>query len=258
MIGQTGLLSKLNAIPSIDKLARVNLVIGPEGSGRHTFIKEVAKKFNVEATPFTLSEIDSLYDETTISLRYIDLGEIALKEQLQLATVTKKVPQLVWIFIIGENPNLIEDALFNRCFIWQMDAYTVDELSIFVPMGVNAVRAIKVANTPGQISKIRSADELNALFELCDTIIGKMSLANFANALTLVNKVDRDKPDKFDPILFLNCMLYRLYGKGLTSLYLLTLNYRKMLNYKKLVLSNLLSSYIVSLWKEYHNGCSRT
>ena len=252
MIGQAQLQAKLQSYSTLQLLPKVNLVVGQAGSGRHTFIKEIADKYHLSALPFTLNDS---FDEAALSIRYIDLAELALKDQAKLIALTEQPPLMCWLFIIGEHLDLINKTLVGKCEIWLLKPYTQDELTTFLPHGADMVQTLQIAHTPGQVLK---ANQVPELFKLCETIVEKMSLANFANALTLANKIAyKGEADKFDLDLFFNCMLQVTAEKNQEDLFLITLDYQKKSRYKRLVLQNLVESYIIDLWRNAY-GYSRT
>ena len=66
---------------------------------------------------------------------------------------------------------------------------------------------LSIANTPGLVIKLKSQD-IGSIINLCNTIIDKISNANFANILTIRDKINfGDDEDKFDLRCFILVMI---------------------------------------------------
>ncbi len=191
MIGQKNLFDRLNNY-DINTLPKSNLLIGEYGCGKHSFIKCVCDKFNLEYNDITneLSNefILDLYSNTQLKLYVIDINELSKKHRYinkenAILKFVEEPPLNAYVFILCEYDSQIIDTIKNRCIIWQFSQYTIDELKTF--KSFDNIKVYSLLNTPGKI--LSSKDEMfySNLFNLCDTIILKIKKANVSNTLSL-------------------------------------------------------------------------
>jgi hypothetical protein len=139
-----------------------------------------------------------------------------------------------------------------------MGPYTVRELTSFLPSGTDAILAFEVVKVPGQALTLKSAESLSQMLHYAELLVDKISVANFANALTIVKKfIDKDTDTSFEPDIFLNCVAKVLKDRYITfhkdyllKLYHLTIEVQKKLRYRKVAVPDLIGNYITQVWKE--------
>ena len=117
---------------------------------------------------------------------------------------------------------------------------------------------LDICKTPGQI-QIANHTNIKSLINLCDLILTKMGSANYANALTISNKLNfKDEYDKFDLSLFINVLSIHLMNKNIPlqkiyKLYILIQKLNKRIwyiNNKKKYFDNFLTEF----WLEFNEN----
>lgn len=203
------------------------------------------------------SYIDAIYRNPNPAIYMINLDEITEKDQNVLLKFVEEPLRNSFIILICESRNLILNTILNRCIVFELDKYTVDELIEFIPEGQDYKLITPVFRTPGKIKKALAYD-LNSLYSLCSKMIEKIKVANFSNTLTIASKINVSGTDdtKYDVETFFDTLLYCLkeqYIKERTdlifSMYRFTLDYRGRLNDKRLNKDLLIQNFLTGFWK---------
>ena len=110
-------------------------------------------------------------------------------------------------------------TILNRCQIWELEKYSINELSQFIITEVDS-RILDIAKTPGDV--ILMQDENNKfadLYGLVDKLIEKIPMASFSNVLSISDKIDFNgkESDKFDLTVFLRTLIWLSSNKVLNS-----------------------------------------
>lgn len=256
MIGQERLLAQLQTYSSITALPPVLFLIGPEGSGKHLLATQIANHFQYPLQWIHLG--DSLLT-TDIQFYGIDLSDLTFREQAKWRTVLESRPVTAHLIFIAEARDLVAEILQTQGECWMLQPYTESQLQSFLPSDFPQGEIRDVILTPGQAQQVHSTVWFQEMLQLCNLILTKMKDANFANALSLVHRFQyRPEEELKIPLgLFFNCMLKQAAQRDF-RIYQITLQYQHLARYKSLNLTNLMESYIIQLWKETHNGYSRT
>ena len=260
MIGQKNLLNKLSQY-NIDTFPRSILLCGEEGSGKHTISKYISEniiKFNLLDITSNISDeyIDMIYRNPNPAVYLIDLTKITEKEQNVLLKFVEEPLNNSFIILLTESKNNVLNTILNRCMLFEMDNYTKDELREFITNKENEDLILSLIRTPGKIIN-NDLSGLNALCELVDKIVEKLSNANYANTLTIADKINyKDEYNKFDINILFDTLAYKLNkayintnNKNIFNMYLLTINERKKLLDKRLNKNLFMQNYLSKLWK---------
>lgn len=282
MIGQKNLLSKLDKY-TLDTFPHSVILLGENGSGKKEIVKYLAKHLSTPAFNLTLvrfdetvgvtatgqmqkSElkdyIDSIYRSTAPHLYLIPANALTEASQSPLLKFIEEPLNNAFVIITAENKYQVLNTIYNRCLAFEMDKYSEEELTQFLAAdGKNDPELIlKLARTPGQVMKLNTTD-MTSLLALCDTIATKLGKANYANALSIVNKINyKDEADKFDLDIFLDTLSFTLFNKYLSennktilNMYLLLADERKKLSDGRLSKQIFMEHLITLLWKESKN-----
>lgn len=251
MIGQTEIINYINNIQSIDDLSRSIVISGPFGIGRHTLFKYICDKFNfdIEEINYDLS-LDILNDMYSLSIPKMYLVDFdRLKESKQLErfqnTLLKFIeepPKFAWITIIVPNCSFILETVLNRCKIFYLSSYSLNELSQIANLygKVFSDEELIKLSTPYNIINITS-NELEQIQDLIDNIINNMHRANLSNALSIKKKFDSE----IDIFLFIHLFIISLH-----DIYLIN-NDKKYFNIIKLTQKLTRDLYVLNVNKSY-------
>lgn len=217
MIGQKKLIEKIE----YGNIPNPLLIIGTRGMGKHTLLKEITNKLNFEAvwdisTKLNPELVNDLYIEQCKAAVMIDLAELAVGKKLEnmqnsILKFVEEPPAGKQIILLANTKNQVLDTILNRCQIWVMEDYSVDELrqiggDNLKGMSDELIRTI--IKTPLEALTI-SDDKLNGMTSLADTMMKMIGTANIANTLTISNdKVDYDADnEKFNFDILLNILI---------------------------------------------------
>lgn len=261
MVGQKHLLEKLNKF-NIDTFPHSCILLGEEGSGKHiivNYIRDNIIHFPVLDITENISDeyIDAIYRNPNPAIYIINMAKMTEKEQNILLKFIEEPFKNAFIILLAENRNLILNTVYNRCVIFELDLYTKDELAEFVSSTEDKELILSVLRTPGKILNTNLSN-IRAIYDLCDKMVDKITIANFSNTLTITDKINyKDEYNKFDINIFFDMLIYTLYNKYLTEnnkktfdLYLLTVNARKKLIDKRLNKEIFVQNFLTQFWKE--------
>lgn len=255
MIGQTNLLRKLDNI-SLDSFPRSLILEGESGCGKHTYCNLIANKLNLEIEDITekleLEYILELRSRISPKIYIVDSSDISIKEQNTILKFVEEPLKNSYIIIL-KNGKLLPTIL-NRCQRWQFEAYSKEELSTF-----NVIDSYNIANTPGQLLKIKGVD-LNPIVSLADNIIDRIGRATISNTLSIPNKIAlKGEKDKFDFQLFNKILLSRITHRILSNneikyieMYKIISNYLDNCSVPRVDYKNVLDNFLIALWEVAH------
>ena len=206
MIGQEKLLKSLKTFTS-ESFPQSSIFVGENGCGKHTIVSMLSTEFNKSVVnisdKLTYEKIVSLFLEVEPHIYLID-KEMSYLEQNSLLKFIEEPPQNSNIIILTENENSLLETIIGRCCKFKFDSYTKEELSNFS----SDETLLEYFKTPGELLAFNS-DSL-WVFDLCNTILEKLSGASIPNTLTLSKKFKfkkDDDEDKFDINIFMKLLL---------------------------------------------------
>lgn len=260
IVGQKSLLEKLNNY-NIDTFPRSIMILGEKGMGKHTiaeYIAESVVKLPILDISNSIDDeyIDAIYRNPNPSIYLLDLSERTEKEQNILLKFVEEPLNNSFIIILAENKNVVLNTLINRCIVFELEAYTRDELSTFITSEADKELILDILRSPGKILAT-NINNIREMFDVCDKIATKMSAANYSNTLTIANKINfSDQYDKFDIDVFFDILCYSLFSHYLKTdnviilnMYKITGEYRKKLLDKRLNKELFMENFLTKLWK---------
>ena len=260
MVGQKNLIKVLSRY-TIDTFPRSSLFLGERGSGRHTLVEYLGKDIlNIPVEDITekLSEdfISYIYRSVLPFIYIINVDALTEKEQNVMLKLIEEPPVQAFMILICENRNNLLDTIYNRCFVFEMEPYSEEELASFIEEDTDDALVLMALRTPGKILNTNLSN-LMAVKDLCETIADKIQLANFSNTLTIVNKINyKDEYNKFDLNIFLDLLVFTLFNKYLKennekvlNMYLCAINERKKLIDSRLNKEVFMQHFLTKLWK---------
>lgn len=260
MIGQKKLLSRINNL-TIDTFPRSSLLIAEKGMGKHTLVTYI--RDNILKLPvlditdkISYEVINEIYRNPNPFIYLINLSEMTEKEQNIMLKLVEEPFNNSFIILLAENQNMVLDTIINRCIVFEFENYTKDELKTFISDVENAELILSVIKSPGKILTTNTQN-IKDMVEVCEKIVNKLGNANYANALSIANKINfKDSYDKFDFEIFMDTLIYSLFSAYLTTgnvitfkMYELTREQRKQLIDKRLNKEIFFNNFITKLWK---------
>ena len=262
LIGQNNILNKINSIDSLDLLPKTNIILGNKGMGKHTLLKYICNKFEVELKniDFELST-DILNDMYALSypiFYVIDIENLGKNKRIErfqntLLKFVEEPPEFAWIFILCNNKFNILDTLENRCQVLKLEPYSIIELQQIAALNDKQYSDsdLAILNTPYNIINSNSS-QLQKIFSLCNNIVDNINKATISNTLSIRNKLDSD----LIIYLFIQILSKVLYEKYIhTSLnehkyleaYMLTINLMSNINILNINKNNLIDKFLLDL-----------
>ena len=254
MIGQNKIIKQIND-SSLDTFPRSLILLGEKGSGRHSLCDIISTHLNIAISDISDSISFEYLMELTLrpnpSIYTIEASKISVKKQNAILKLLEEPLKNTYIIIICETSSQLLDTIINRCQTWVMQKYSKDELKLFT----NNEYILDIAHTPGQIQELEIQD-IDSINKLCDTIIDRLSGANYANILTIADKIDFDNEDKskFSLSCFISILNNKLLQKVIndgdikyTKAFMLTNQLENECNIPKINKRYLFDSYLTNL-----------
>lgn len=209
IVGQTKLLNKINNT-TIDTFPHTLLLVGELGSGKHLLCNMIHDHLSLPLVDITddisFETITDIYLSVEPTLYLIDGTKITDRKENALLKLIEEPPKNSFIMIICEATQQLLPTIINRCQVWYLEKYSVEQLREFT----NDERILNIARTPGQVIKLTNQN-VEGIISLCSTIIDKIGNANYANTLTITDKVAlNNEAEKFDVDCFIRFMLFIL------------------------------------------------
>ena len=194
IIGQTNIIENINKITSIDKLPKSIIISGNFGSGRHSVYNYICDKFKLEDTviDYELNSdiLNEMYNLSLPKMYLIDLDALSENKRLErfqntLLKFIEEPPEYAWITIIVYNFNILLETIANRCRIFSMQPYSIEELYA-ISNAYNkswSKEELTLLKTPYNIINVEQ-ETLIKIQTLVKNIVDNMYKANISNALS--------------------------------------------------------------------------
>lgn len=216
-IGQEKLLNTINSF-TLNNIPRTLLFLGEEGCGKHTIIKYLANRLNLEL--IDLSEIPTT--ELTSKLvefsqyplpRYyfIDLNKVDLKAQNKFLKFIEEPSQNAYICLISNSEVNIIPTVLNRCRRLYFEPYTTNQLKQLnwaIKDDKYEDLIYSICHTPGQLLSL-NLEKIQDTYNLCETIVTKSKFANYSNIIKISTKINcKENYNKIDFWQFFKILTY--------------------------------------------------
>lgn len=261
MIGQETVLKKLLCY-NFNTLPTNLLLIGPFGAGKHTIVTELQKQLNVNLINIDQKVVfEDLLDitySTVDKLCLINLTDFSENQQNKLLKFIEEPHQHLKCILISETKLGILDTILNRCIIYYLEQYSIQQLQKVKVFKDDLI--YRICKTPGQLLVLddiafEQAKQLSILF------LNNVSRATFANTLSLITKFNfKEDYNKISLDLFFQLLLYFAYedykvnnNKVSLKIYFFTNNFIKDLLYNNINKESFMISYLLSLRRFLNN-----
>lgn len=219
IIGQENIKNIING-KTLDSFPHSLILNGPKGSGKHLIVNYICEKLNISSIDITdlISQetIENIDEKPIPTLYFInsDSSKFSEKSQNVILKLLEEPLKNAFIILLSENYKSLKNTIINRCQIWNMDYYKKEDLKKFlIDNNSENDLIISLATTPGMVKELSSID-IKEMFNLCNKVIDKLSVANISNALTISNKLAFTESETGFPIeLFIQCLIYCMYIK---------------------------------------------
>lgn len=255
IIGQDKLISKIDKF-TLDTFPRTCILEGPKGSGKHLISNYIATKFNLEIEDITsnlsLEYITEITLRTKPYLYTISCSDLTIKNENTILKLLEEPLKSTYIVLLVENKNLLLNTIVNRCYHMVLEPYNKQTLATFLNKSVEDKElVICLSETPGDVLAVQSYP-LKDMADLCIKIFDKISVANYANTLTLANNIAfKNEKDKFDLNVFFKMLLMisrdRIYTHNNYYEYFITNDFYNKLKIKNIDKKYLFDNYLLTL-----------
>lgn len=223
MIGQHKLLSQIDNISSIDQI-HTTLIVGLPKSGKSLIVERVAEKFNLPVEDITdnlsLEAINSIATCSFPSIYKINLASVSIKEQNVILKFIEEPLKNAYIFLEAYSLSTVLPTVKNRCQIWNIEKYTVEELTQYFNTKYPALdffaynQCLSYAETLGDVDMlVQFYEQLPVCEQLVNKMLTKMSRASVSNALTITNKLAfKGEQDKLNFGIFIKVFKNKIFA----------------------------------------------
>jgi len=271
VIGQEKLVKTLESY-TLESVPKTMIFLGPSGCGKTWIANAFAKQLELETiqldigdtTKYDMEELkDKLIDFYQCPIRKLYLFNLKGASEIRQTALLKLIEEpsmYMNIILMAESEVGILPTIINRCVKHTFEPYTPEQLKQFDwAVNCNEEIAYEICKTPGQLLEL-SANNLNQVFELCDTILNSIKFASYSNTLSLVTKINvKDDAKKIDFKLFFDIMTYSAFNHYKTNnddlsfnIYLYTIRQQaKALNIN-VAKEAFLLNYLDGIWRLAH------
>lgn len=250
---------------TLDTLPHSIILTGKEGSGKRTLTRYLSDKFNLNLLDISdvLDDelINNIYRNPSPRLYEIDLRKITDKAQNVLLKLFEEPSANTFIVLIANDTTGILPTILNRGKVFNIGIYDKEYLMKFAKekeIDIPENYFGSIIETPGDITRIYSNNvNLNAIKDLTDKIINKLSIASYPNTLSIIDKLNfKEEYDKIDVDFFLkvlkfDCLDAYINGnKKAINLFNIVNNRLLRLNDSRLNKQILVTNMLTELWYE--------
>lgn len=199
MIGQKTLQGQFNQLIAENRLPRFIMLSGAVGSGRKTLAVWLSNKANM---PYVISEsgvsnireiIEQSYTVTMPTVYIIpDANKLTGIAQNTLLKVTEEPPNDAYFIMTVESTEQVLNTLVNRSTVFNMSAYTADELSAYIEQkyqGQQADLILQVADSPGEIDQLYAVPP-EEFHSFVVNVVDNIAVASGTNAFKILQLID--------------------------------------------------------------------
>lgn len=262
IIGQTKLLSKIDAYYTMNSLPKTMMLIGPAGCGKHLVAKYVAESFKLDYVEInenvSASDLDDYFYSTINTLYVINLNEFTEKQQNQFLKFIEEPSKSVYVILTATSEAGILPTILNRCIKHNFEPYTKEQIEQITNTSVND-QAFKIFQTPGKLLNLTEGS-FNELMDLAGKTVMNIGRAEYANALVIATKINyKDLYNKIDFELFLDAIEYLALEDCKTTanpqsfvVFQITNKFKQYATQQRLIKETLMLNYITTLWEALH------
>ena len=137
MIGQKKI-KNLIETSSLDNFPNSLILLGEKGSGKHTICDLISDKLNLQiidiSEKLTQEMIDEIYTRVEPYIYIISDEKLTIKNQNSILKFLEEPLKNSYIILLVENRNKLLPTILNRCQIWELEKYSINELIEKIPI----------------------------------------------------------------------------------------------------------------------------
>lgn len=223
MIGQRNLQSRIDKLIENRTFPRFSIFVGPKGSGKKTFARELENMFNnwrvisdhVNVYELPDVKIDTVREIITQSYKQImtmlyiipDADNMSNAAKNALLKVTEEPPNEAYFIMTLEDENNTLETIRSRGTVFYMDRYIPDEIIEYVEQkygdtsqGIEVITDI--CETPGDVDILVKMGVLE-FYDYVRLVVDNIAEVSLANAFKIPSKVAlKDTDEGYDLRLF--------------------------------------------------------
>lgn len=229
------------------------LLYGTCGSGKHAIVEHAAAKFGIpvhliedKLDPDTLAEF---YLSSNPHMYCIDIDQLIRERRVEglqasLLKFVEEPPQSAIIFVLCECATQVPETIKNRCVLWRMHAYTLEQLQTLQPTLTRDI--FSLLNTPGKLENF-TVEEASKTMEFAEFFLKNIVKASVSNILTAIPPKFESGEYNLDLFLSAICRALELEVEPESfELYKLTKDFQKDLKVFNVTRKYLLDRYLLS------------
>lgn len=267
MIGQKELLNKITTLIENNKFPSFSILLGSEGSGKNTLVKEIVKKmgaehYHIDNKISDIREFIELSNSQTGKVVYVlhDIESSSIEAKNSLLKILEEPSKNSHIILLTTSKDRLLNTILSRGVLFEMQPYSKEDFIEHInhkAIKIDLDKHLKVCSNIGELELALSMD-VNKLLGLTDKIISNIEGSTISNVLLIPNKLEITDSRNELP-LFINSLQYSLnkvakqsksiekLDKILNSSKLLG-DLRNQINNKFLNKKFILDEFLIKMW----------
>jgi len=266
MIGQCNLQSRIEYLINTNGLPRFSIFVGPKGSGKKTFVRELINSLTdglYEECGIKIDDVRNLiadaYKIHSTAVYFIpDADNMSNAAKNALLKVTEEPPNNAYFIMTLEDENNTLETIRSRGTVFHMDRYTPDEIASYFYEEYHAnngkpeeeiIRAI--CETPGEVDLLSNIDNKNYIADFYDyvkLVVDNIAEVSLANAFKIPSKVAlKEDAEGYDLRLFWKAFMKVCFDVGKYNGIYTTAMYLQKLRVKGINRSMLMDNWVLEI-----------
>lgn len=223
MIGQKELRQRISDMVSENVFPQFAMIVGEEGSGKKTLVKEIEKLWPEkywlqDVSVDTIRKMITQAYKCTGKMLYIipDAHRMSPQAKNALLKIVEEPPKFATFIMTVSYEQTILGTLKSRGTIFQMNRYSRAELQEYLMHSKSAQNEryiLSVANTMSDIDKLLKI-EITALQKHINTVLDKANTLTLANLLKSATLIDFKGEDGYDVSIFFKAVREEIYERA--------------------------------------------
>lgn len=212
MIGQKRIQSRISALIDNEAFPRFSIITGQYGCGKKTLAKQIAKQlkgFVVEVEPKIdgiREMIEQSYKVATLTVYVIaDADTMSVAARNALLKITEEPPNNAYFIMTLQDSANTLDTIRSRGTIFQMDAYTPEEIMLCVGTTTDRDtlnRFVQLCDTPYAVQLLKSYDA-RQFSDYVTLVVDNVAEVSGVNAFKIADRINlSDDASKYDITVF--------------------------------------------------------
>ena len=220
MIGQKYLKKYVKTLIEEDNFPRFSIFVGPSGSGKKTFVPEIAGQLLANYVKVFDTKVDTIREVITEAYKVVsptvyfipDADNMSNAAKNALLKVTEEPPNNSYFIMTLEDEVNTLETIRSRAQIFYMDMYFPKDLRDYADtLGIKDKEELDiiadVCTTPGDVN-ILHEQGIKDFYDFTNLVLDNVADVSLANALKIPNKLSlKDGAEGYDLRLFLRMFM---------------------------------------------------